>query len=145
MPRLSAAAQSVAAIEPGQRRPEPPRNLSDEAKFQWRAVVSSMPPDWFPRETHGMLTQYCRLVVRCQAVAEALDQARASGEDMAVRDYQNLMRVEMQLSNTIAQLATKMRISQQSSSTYDKKRKRHGKKSVPWESGEGAEAEADAG
>lgn len=142
MPRTSAAALSVVHIEPAQRRPKPPSALSPDAAAQWRAIVDSMPADWFPRETHPMLTQMCRLVVRCASIAEALDQAIRDGEDLSERKYQNLMRAEMQLSEGIAKLSTKMRISQQSSSNYDKKRKRTGKKVLPWEEGE---ATPDAG
>ena len=32
-------------------------------RIEWCAVVNRMPADWFPRETHGMLVQYCRLIV----------------------------------------------------------------------------------
>ena len=135
MPRTSVAALSVVHIEPAQRRPEPPSALSPDAAAQWRAIVDSMPADWFPRETHPMLTQLCRMIVRCASIAEALDQAIEEGDDLSERKFQNLMRVEMQLSDTIAKLSTKMRISQQSSSNYDKKRKRTGKKVLPWEEG----------
>jgi len=34
--------------------------LTDEQAEEWRAVVSRMAADWFPRETHGMLLAYCR-------------------------------------------------------------------------------------
>lgn len=133
MPRQSSAALSIVHIEPAKRRPDPSSNLSPRAAEQWREIVASMPADWFPRETHPMLTQLCRCIDRCQMVGEALDRVQAEGGDLSERAYQNLIRAEMQLSGTIAKLSTKMRISQQSSSNYDKKRKRTGKKAVPWE------------
>ncbi len=36
---------------------------------EWLALVSALPADWFPRETHGLLTDYCRHVVRSRRVA----------------------------------------------------------------------------
>ena len=41
-------------------RPEPPKNLDDDEAKVWREVVDRMPPNWFPRETHGLLAQYCK-------------------------------------------------------------------------------------
>ena len=68
MPKQSIAALSLEVIGPGGletiRRPAPPRSLSDEEAEEWRAVVNRLPATWFPRETHSMLTQYCRQVVR---------------------------------------------------------------------------------
>ena len=133
MPRQSTAALSVVAFEPREQRPEPPKNLSKDAAVQWREIVNSMPPDWFPRATHPMLTQLCRQIVRCAGIADALDKAEKDGVDLSLRAYQNLIRAEMQLSASIAHLSTKMRISQQSSAKHDKNRKRIGQKSVPWE------------
>lgn len=142
MPRMSAAALSVVSldqIEPGKQRPEPPRTLTQAAQTEWRRIVDSMPPDWFPKHTHPMLSQLCRMIGRCNQVAEAIDKAQKAGVDLAERQYQNLIRSEMQLSAAISDLSTKMRLTQQSSVQYDHKRKRTGKDDIPWE-GEGEEA-----
>ena len=52
------------------RRPEPPTELTREQAAEWRAVVDRLPADWFARETHGLLVQYCRHVVAARRVAE---------------------------------------------------------------------------
>lgn len=46
-------------------RPDPPDEyrLSDEQTAEWWSVVNRMPADWFPRETHALLAQFCRHVV----------------------------------------------------------------------------------
>ncbi len=137
MPRISAAALSLVHIEPSKRRPDPPAELNEAAAVQWRAIVDAMPADWFPRETHPMLVQLCKHIVRCATIAKVLDKAEADGEDLSERKYQNLIRVEMQLTISIGKLSTLMRLSQSSSSTYDKKRKRTGKKDIPWETNQG--------
>jgi hypothetical protein len=37
-------------------------DLTEDQAAEWRAVVDRLPNDWFPRETHGMLAQFCRHV-----------------------------------------------------------------------------------
>ena len=61
-------------------RPDAPYDLTDEQADEWRAVVNRMPADWFPRETHGMLTQYCRHVVAARRVAQLVAQAENAAE-----------------------------------------------------------------
>ena len=61
-------------------RPDAPYDLTDEQADEWRAVVNRMPADWFPRETHGMLTQYCRHVVAARRVAQLVAQAEGAAE-----------------------------------------------------------------
>lgn len=133
MARQSAAALSVVQIEPGQRRPEPPDELTPRAAARWQKIVNSMPPDWFTGETHPMLIQLCRIIDRCADIADALETAKAEGADLSERRYQNLMRAEMQLSSTIARLSTKMRITQQSGINSDKKKHGKHKNTVPWD------------
>jgi hypothetical protein len=40
---------------PGQNHPD----LTDEQAAEWGAVVDRLPVDWFLRETHGLVAQYC--------------------------------------------------------------------------------------
>jgi len=56
-------------------RPSPPDGLTDEQSIEWRAVVDRMPGEWFPPETHGMLAQFCRHVVSARHVAELTEMA----------------------------------------------------------------------
>ena len=55
------------------QRPEPADGMTDEQAHEWKAVVNRMPADWFPRETHALLEQYCRHVVSARRVAEIVD------------------------------------------------------------------------
>jgi hypothetical protein len=102
-------------------RPRPPEELSDEQKFEWVAVVNRMPSDWFPRETQGMLAQYCRHVVAARRVAQLVASAEADPE-LALKDYDRLLKMQEREGRAITSLATKMRLSQQS--TYDKSKKK---------------------
>src|SRR3546814_433066 len=105
--RKSAAALSV--IGPGGvetiRRPEPPSDLTDEQADEWRAVVNRLPAEWFPRETWGLLSQYCRHVIRARRLAQLLDAAEQATE-FDVKEYRDLLRSEEEQSRALASLAT---------------------------------------
>lgn len=120
------AVSSVQAIE----RPDAPYDLTDEQSAEWWAIVNRLPADWFPRETHGILAQYCRHVVTARRVAQIVA-AIEKEKDFDVVAYDRALKMQEREGRAIASLATKMRISQQT--TYDKTRKKPviGKK--PWE------------
>lgn len=132
--RPSAAALEIAhapgAIETLQR-PDAPYDLTDEQSAEWWAVVNRLPADWFPRETHGMLADYCRHVVKSRRIAQLVAEAEASDElDVGLLD--KLYKMAERESRAISSLATRMRISQQATSTH---RANKGTKGVrkPWE------------
>jgi len=127
------SAASLAVIGPGGietvRRPDPPDDLTPEQADEWRAVVNRLPSEWFPRETHGLLAQYCRHVVRARRLAQAIEAAE-SRDDFDFKGWRDLLRAEEEQSRAIASLATKMRLSQQS--LYDKTTKRGSRTDPPW-------------
>jgi hypothetical protein len=100
------------------QRPDAPYALTDEESAEWWAVVNRMPADWFPRETHGLLAQYCRHVVAANKIAQLIQQ-RTSGH-FEIGDYDKLLSMQERESRALASLATRMRISQQG--TYDIKK-----------------------
>lgn len=103
------------------RRPETPDDLSDEQAEEWRAVVNRMPADWFPRETHGLLIQYCRHVIAARRIAELIVEIEKS-DTLDVGEYDRLLKMQEREGRAISSLATRMRISQHS--TYDKSKKK---------------------
>ena len=131
--RDSAAANEIAAIGKLEtvQRPDAPYDLTDEQVDEWRAVVARLPADWFTRETHALLAQYCRHVVRARRIAQLIDQAEKS-DPFDVKEYRDLLRSEEEQSRAIASLATRMRLTQQT--TYDKSKKKPGSGRKPWES-----------
>lgn len=112
------------------RRPTPPTDLSDEMALEWRAIVSRLSADHFPRETHGMLAQYCRHVVAARRVAQLIEQAEKD-RDLEVEDYDRLLKMQEREGRALSSLATRMRLSQQS--TYDAKKKKPSQVRNPWE------------
>lgn len=128
------SAESLAVISSGGietiRRPEPPDELTDEQAEEWRAVVNRLSADWFPRETHGMLAQYCRHVVAARRVAQLIA-AHETSDPFDVEEYDRLLKMQEREGRALSSLSTRMRLSQQA--TYDPKRKKPKAAPKPWE------------
>lgn len=131
--RVSAAeiaTRPVLQIEAVQR-PDAPYDLTDEQAQEWWAVVERMPADWFPRETHGMLAQYCRHVVAARRCAQLV--AACEKEDpLDVEKYDRLLKMQEREGRAISSLATRMRISQQATVRAEQARKPSQVK-TPWD------------
>lgn len=104
------------------RRPDPPSDLTEEQADEWRAVVTRLPADWFPRETHGMLAQYCRHVVSARRCAQLVTQIEAAKE-FDLDAYDKALKMQEREGRAISSLATRMRISQQATVRADKARR----------------------
>ena len=114
------------------RRPDPPTELTDEQADEWRAVVTRLPADWFPRETHGMLAAYCRHVVTARRVAQIVQQIE-SAKEFDINAYDQALKMQEREGRAVSSLATRMRISQQATVRAEKARK-GSPVSRPWES-----------
>lgn len=133
--RKSAVALSIISehgIE-AQGRPEPDSTLTVEQASEWREIVNRLPADWFPRETWGLLAQYCRHVVSSRRVAALISQCEAA-EGLDLDAYDKLLKMQEREGRALSSLATRMRISQQG--TLDRE-KRKGKtlSAKPWQPG----------
>ncbi len=88
---------------------------------EWLALVSALPADWFPRETHGLLTDYCRHVVRSRRVALLIGVVE-SGDMIDIGKLDLLYKMAERESRAASSLATRLRITPQATrSTYSKK------------------------
>lgn len=125
--RKSAAELEKVSVLP--QHPEPPASLSKEQKEVWNRVVRGLQADWFGQETHDLLEQYCRHVSTARKIGKRIDRLPA---DAPIKDLNDLTRMRDRETARIAQLATKMRIAQQS--TYDQSKvKRPGSTTdTPW-------------
>ena len=112
-------------------RADAPYDLTDEQTEEWRKVVNRLPADWFPAETHAMLAQYCRHVVAARRIAQLIG-AEESSEKLDLSTYDGLLKMQERESKAIGTLATRMRITQQSTMRVEtlKKPKQVAK---PWE------------
>lgn len=109
--------QQVAGPVETIQRPDAPYDLTDEQAGEWWAVVNSMPADWFTRETHALLADYCRHVVKSRRVAQLVADAE-KGSDIDVGLLDKLYKMAERESRAIGSLAVRMRISQQSTTNH---------------------------
>jgi hypothetical protein len=132
--RTSAAATEIATVSTATietiQRPDAPYDLTDEQTQEWWAVVHRMPADWFPRETHGLLAQYCRHVVAARRLAQLITAAEQD-KNFAIEDYDRLLKMQEREGRALSSLATRMRLTQQT--TYDKTKKKPSAIKRPWE------------
>ena len=145
--RKSVAAMSVQAVPLPEAVPRPasPRDLTHEQAVEWRAIVNGMPADWFQRETHGLLSQYCRHVVAARRISEMImgfetELARTVEQDgasklaitlAAAETLDRLLKMQEREGRAMSSLATRMRLTQQTS--YDKTKPRPIATKPPWE------------
>lgn len=116
-------------------RPKPPRDVTPEQSDEWTAVVERMPADWFPRETHGLLTQYCRHVVAARRIAQLIvNVERAKSVDIDA--YDKLLKMQEREGRAISSLATRMRISHQATVRAESAKKPN-QVAAPWENDDG--------
>jgi hypothetical protein len=125
--RKSAAELATPPLIEAVARPDAPYDLTDEQTIEWWAIVNRLPADWFPRETHGMLSQYCRHVIAARRVAEMIVSLNggmaehiANGADKletllsASKCLDRLLKMQEREGRALSSLATRMRITQQS-------------------------------
>jgi hypothetical protein len=129
--RISAASLEVSKVAPVEvvQRPDAPYDLTDEQTTEWWAVVNRLPAEWFPRETHALLAQYCRHVVAARRIAQLVD-AEEKGE-LDLDRYDKLLKMAEREGRALSSLATRLRITQQS--TLSEKTKKPSMVKKPWE------------
>ena len=122
------------------KRPRPPEELTPAQAEEWRAVVERLPADWFPRETHAMLSEYCKHVITARTLGKMIARIEdpafsepVEGEsEFNMEAYDDLLKMRERESRTIMALSRSMRMTQQA--TYDPKRKKGKAGAKPWES-----------
>jgi hypothetical protein len=113
-------------------RQHAPHELNDEETEIWFAVVNSMPAEWFSPSTVPLLTQYCRHTIHAKRIAELLEQAMSS-KNLVIDDYSELLKMQDRETRAITLLASKMRISQQSTISDTAKKTTHSSARKPWQ------------
>lgn len=142
--RKSFASQQVSnVVHLAGQWPEPPEGLTEAQATNWRAIVRTKPSDWFGPDTYPLLVEYVRAMDAADVIADALNgfQAEWMSDPAGLKRFEQLARLQDAKSATLARLATKMRLSQQS--RYTEKlagtaAKNAGAGRKPWESARGA-------
>jgi len=104
------ALQSINPLEIVQR-PDAPYDLTDEQVEEWRAIVSSLPADWFQRGNHPLLSQLCRHLIAARRIAQLIEQS-AAGKEIDHKDFLGLLRQQESESRAINALLRSMRLTQ---------------------------------
>ena len=125
--RVSAAELATRPVEiDAKSRPEPPRSLSASEKQTWREIVAGLRPDWFEPENLPLLAEYIRCATLCTRLAREMRSIEVSHPRFAP-----LFRQRMAASNSLVRLATKLRLTIQSSTTT-RTDKHAGPKPLSW-------------
>ncbi len=98
-------------------RPKTPADLTKEQAVEWKEIVDRMPADWFTKETHPLLTQYCRHIIVAYRIAQLIEQIETSPDPLDIDKYDQLLRMQTRETTSIARLATAMRLTQQAKYT----------------------------
>jgi hypothetical protein len=107
----------LATITPiSEARPAPPDGLTTDQVDVWCDVVTRLPADWFPRETHALLAEYCRAVTRARFVGAAVDAFEAAwlNAEGGVERYAKLVATADRQVRLMTSLARALRITNQS-------------------------------
>lgn len=122
--RKSAAALAISSAAPVETvaRPDAPYDLTDEQSEEWWAVVNRMPADWFPRETHGLLAQYCRHIVAARRVAQLIKQFEGDAA-LDLDSLDKLYKMQEREGRALSSLANRMRLTQQATTRVEQAKK----------------------
>jgi hypothetical protein len=125
--RTSAAEMGVQPVGiDAKSRPEPPSSLSPSEKATWREIVSSLRADWFEPENLPLLAEYIRYATLSSRLAREL-----RGIEVLDPRFAPLFRQKMAVGNSLLRLATKLRLTLQSSTTA-RTDKHAGPRPLPW-------------
>lgn len=105
------------AAGPATQRPEPLSHLTAEQKKVWKRCADSLPPEWFRGETLDLLAEYCEQVSISRKIGKMI---RKLPDKDSTNEVEKLVRLKEKTARVIVTLATKMRMSQQS--TYDREK-----------------------
>lgn len=133
--RKSAASLSV--ITGGViQRIEPPVGLTEAQAGLWRSIMATKPADWWTADNAPLLAEYVRAVDMGNMLALQIEATLAGGDPVEIAaQLKPLLDMRDKESRRAMSLATKMRLSQQSSYTdksADTAKRRAGGASKPW-------------
>ena len=135
MSRESSASLSVANVAGLPERPPAPEFLSAPEADVWRDTVATKPADWFLRDSQPILAQYCKAVVLHRELSAKLD--RIDIQAVEPKDLEKLVAMVCKVAALASNLATKMRLTQQSRYTPDRAATANKRNlpARPWETG----------
>jgi phage terminase small subunit len=112
--RKSSAALAITTL--AEARPSAPEGLTSEQVAVWKDTVTRLPADWFPREQHALLAEYCRAVTQARFIGAEIDEFKREwmGEPGGVERYAKLVATADKCVRSMTALARALRITNQS-------------------------------
>lgn len=95
-------------------RPMPPEHLTDEQASEWVMVVNDNAAEHFRPGTHGLLSDYCKHIVRGRHIAQLIDAEMETGAVVDIDRMDKLFKMAERESRAASSLATRLRITPQS-------------------------------
>jgi hypothetical protein len=133
MPKRGRKSMADLAITPTSlgpvMRPDAPYDVTTEEAEEWWAITNRMPAEWFPRETHALLTNFCRHVVTARRISQLIS-VTETAEHLDIEMYDRLLRMRERESRAASSLATRLRMTQQS--TIDLRTQKPVLPPAPW-------------
>lgn len=109
---------------------EPPEDMPPGQRETWALTVRSKPPEWFREDSIPLLEAYCQAVESYRMIRE-----RLKSPPDRILDFQRLQHMATSQAQLMIQLATKMRLTQQS--RFDRRKagtlNREPHVDAPWE------------
>jgi hypothetical protein len=111
--RVSSAAIGVTPVRiSAKERPAPPAELTARERRQWNEITAALRPDWFEAENLPLLAEYVRTAELCTRLARELRKVEVCDPRFAGLSRQRMLEI-----NILLRLATKLRLTIQSSTT----------------------------
>jgi hypothetical protein len=111
--RVSAGAIGVKPVRiSAKERPAPPAGLTARERRQWNEITAALRPDWFEAENLPLLAEYVRTAELCTRLARELRKVEVCDPRFVGLSRQRMVEI-----NTLLRLATKLRLTIQSSTT----------------------------
>jgi phage terminase small subunit len=112
------------------QRPDPQPHLTKEQREIWRRIVNALPADWFRDETLDLLAEYCEQVTLSRKISQFIDELTPAD---GAEDLRKLQMMKDKSSRVLMSLATKMRLSQQSTYHSEKVKTTADVPDAPWQ------------
>jgi len=134
VPRQSAESLAAEIVALPAAKLEPPDDITPEQAAIWRGITARLPAEWFSSDNTPVLRELCRHVSYARRIAEELDEVRDRKGPADRKLFLQLARAHALQSNRIADLSTRLRLTNQSVSR-DKTatlRKNEPSGALPW-------------
>lgn len=95
-------------------RPMPPFDFDSREASIWASIVNSMPADWFNTASLPLLRQFVHHTVAAQNLSQLIAEVSSNSEELNIKTYITLLTAQKEQSGVMAQLATKLRLTNQS-------------------------------